>query len=1144
VAKPWAARILVPARQGVVTGGAVHVAVELGPHARRFRAWVGDSRVTGAFAGKGLVRKATLRVGRTPGLGYGRRVIYVETFGAEPGQHWWTERHIVVVRPGKGLFVRVAAKRVPGAGARVVATPRRAETQITLQVNGGAPQAFKGKGRRRALRLSGDVGLRPGVNHVVLRAVEPRRGRIQVIRGDVSMPRLTPVAGAGASRRAHSGRPVRFSAAGTKAPPGVRVRYHWRIVRRPAGSKAKLRHASTMHPILRPDRIGHYVLKLRVTGAEGGHGAHASAAHASAVGSEGAPEGAEEGPEKLEPPSVSPEGAGEKGEGTAGKEEPASENGEAATYDTATTTLDATPTAGAIGVPVDTITPSGISIGAADYPAPTPADALQLLVLERTTLAEVSNTSYTNEDSGTAALLAAVEHLSSADLVIITKPQATTNNATDATAHANIVKALAKIGVQPASQAVTNGATACTSNAEQCSAFSAIGVPGIPVGQGSLNDGLSGLTAPSAGDLHGYFQENLAGAEGPDGVAFTFVATERVPFTVSEAKADPAVVTVGSSEPGSPYPVHEYTSATIPTGKSGFFVLILAAGNLGSAKSETFEADAAELTKMHELLKPAVGNRGDLVIVRSIGSVKRVATPGWDLVAQDLQELGVSKYYFNELNGAAGTQWVQVSPGGDPAATSVPDPDTQFAYQEGSFGGSLHGLLSRDDLGQLYPAESVGELEEAKSPLAGSLAGIISLPTAAWPENNWTAGEKEVEKCLAEHLIALALGELRLPIWKNYTNPDISTEWATWKSTITDPGYFEKLTKYKKCEDLSRSDFEAVEEEFVTEWSSVRPVWSMIEQMQSVVREAKEHEVVRAAALEVYKSINGASSRPTKYNTDSIASDALWGLSTIPGFAEETDAINFIASSLALASDLQQQPDGSSAAEELTKASEFAGKLAEQTTSEYTYLKREAEILLQDPNKMVLAARNAINTNLAAANWAWELPQARAAGRALTQSVLRQSYLTLFPTAYSLFRLQGGASSLPANPADYQCSSLDNGYFVDWNPFSTVQQQYGFVHVTTSSSGATEDWTYATPDTAPLSHINKTVSTPSEALLAKIFGLPKEGSTLQVAGSPLFDGIEFAIEAYGNGTASTITVTHSSGGGGKRKTNLICGAGG
>ena len=154
-------------------------------------------------------------------------------------------------------------------------------------------------------------------------------------------------------------------------------------------------------------------------------------------------------------------------------------------------------------------------------------------------------------------------------------------------------------------------------------------------------------------------------------------------------------------------------------------------------------------------------------------------------------------------------------------------------------------------------------------------------------------------------------------------------------------------------------------------------------------------------------------------------------------------------------------------------------------------------------------------------------------------SVRRESYLALVPTAYSLYRLRPGAGSLPQTPASYQCSTLYNGVFVVWNPFSGVQP-LGSVRLPTNASGALEDWTFGQPNTAALTTVNKQVGMLSAGLLAGLFANPSPNDPYQPLNTPLFNQTEFAIEAYANATQNTITVTHTSAGGGNRTTNSIC----
>ncbi len=246
-----------------------------------------------------------------------------------------------------------------------------------------------GYGRRRARRrwrakttcvsavgalALGGVGLFAGSA-----AASPTAAHAQALLPVASVARA-PRAIRAATDRTQVGTDLPLSAGGTlTAQAGERTGYRWSIVARPGGSHARLIDVSSAHPRLRPDRPGVY--KLRV-----------------AIGSI---------PSRLR-------GA-------------LSERALCAhTCSIRTLRVTATVPTTALGVPVQTIAKVngdyGVQVGTSFYAAPDQQDALQLVVLDRSTLALVQNSSFTNDVAGTLGLLNAVSALASNDLVIITKP--------------------------------------------------------------------------------------------------------------------------------------------------------------------------------------------------------------------------------------------------------------------------------------------------------------------------------------------------------------------------------------------------------------------------------------------------------------------------------------------------------------------------------------------------------------------------------------------------------------------------------------------------------------------------------------------------------------------------------------------------
>jgi hypothetical protein len=1125
--QPWASRIIRPASDAVVVGRAVEVGVRIGSGVRSFQAWMGAQPITRAFstAGAGTMRVATLRGGSTPGLRFGRNTLYVRT--SNGNRRWFAQRSFVLARPAGGLFNRVTAQAGCGTGAEVRVSLARPGLPVTVRVDGGQPRAIRG-GQERSINLYANSGLHPGRNDLTVQALDAGRGTYQrrVLRLD--MPSTIPVAAAGISRRAKTGRVIQFSAAeSVKTGRGQRLVYRWAVVTRPRGSVARLRYASTAHPLLRPDRPGRYVVRVTIFEVSAASAsAHVSAGLLCAAGTES----------------------------------------------TATTTVSAAMSATPIGVPIDTIGTSsgtlGVRVGSSDdagsqfYPLTDRSKALQLVVLNRSTLAEEQNASYGNDPAGASALLSAVKRLSSSDLVIITKPDLQVTNvgdplSGDPMATATVNQALNAIGVPSVSTTVATEVGCHLDPGTQvengpCSSFSAIGVPGIPVGQGTLNPGLGGVpgSASAAGALHGYLREDLAGTN------FTFVNTERVPLDTGAPDANPAVVTIGSDEPGSEVPKTTYTSQKLSG--PGFYVLILNAGDLKPEYEATLPETPQGLYGLGLYLSAGgATNSTALVIVRSIGAVSRPPHGGdskdWDYVATQLQRLGGSQYYFDALDGKTSSQFAQVGPSGSPG---YPSPWTQVATHERSGSGRLSGLLARNNASQFYLDDAYpSKLNDPGRPLAGSLGGIMSLPTTLWPDRA-TTGDQAVLGCIAAHIDSN--GGLRTPIEANYTNQNLMSNWGQWASEIVGAGYYDTLSGYKDCGSFTRGDFAEVTAQLHGEWTAVPRVWGLIDDLQKPLLDSQGNAAeIGSISAEVNEDV-GTGAQSVEYDPVSIVSNLLLIAASLPEIDEVAAPLEFLSAGLDLASGISQNSDGSDAQENVrTTAADLGASLARKYTADIVGLDETGDILVSDWTKLRLSAQNAANLTNAAADWAWTTAQAKKATDQLLVATRQLAYTTLFPVRYRLYRLQAGTASGSVNPQDvssYSCAYFDGyadpntGEWVytgakTWRPFGSAAQ-FGSVGVTVSGDGTTEQWAYATADERFVQDKDHAGQFPSAKLLGLMFKAPTD-DPYQTA--PLFDPLSFALDAYQNAGTNIQKVTHvhdsvAKFGGGTLSTDLKCNA--
>ncbi|HEY4829076.1 MAG TPA: hypothetical protein VIH85_20040 [Solirubrobacteraceae bacterium] len=1124
---PWASQIVSPLPGAVTLGRSTRVVVRIGSGVRTFQASLGGRTITGAFrrADGGATRVATLRVGSTAGLGYGRNTLYVRTSNGS-GRRWLTQRSFVLARPVGGLLRAATADAGCGTGAQVSVDLARPKLAASVRVDGGPPRAIRG-GSTRSINLYANSGLHPGPNVLIVQALDAVRGAYQRRVFRVAMPSTIPVAAAGISRRANTGRTIQFSAAeSVKTGPGQRLVYRWTITSRPSGSRARLQGASSAHPLLRPDRPGRYVVRVTIFEVS-------AAATSGRVSSEGLLCAA--GSESV-----------------------------------ATTTVSAALSAGPLGVPIDTIATTngspGVQVGSPNtvgsqfYSVPDRSKALQLVVLNRSTLAEEQNVSYGNDPAGASALLSAVKQLSSSDLVIITKPDTQVSNAKDPiqgdpTATATINQALNAIGTSSVSDTVATE-TGCHPDPSDgvengaCSSFAAIGVPGLPVGQGTINAGLGAPSATTApGDLHGYLREDLASTN------FTFVNIERVPLDTGAPDANPAVVTIGSDEPGSETPKTTYTSQKLSG--PGFFVLILNAGDL-KPEYQVTEPETAQGLFGLGLYLAAAGASNDtaLVIVRSIGAVSRPSSGGdskdWDYVATQLQRLGGSQYYFDALDGKTSSQFAQVGPSGSPG---YPSPWTQVATHEHGGSGRLAGLLARNNSSKFYLDDAYpSKLNDPGRPLAGSLAGIMSLPTTPWPDRA-TQGDQAVLSCVAAHIDPN--GALRTPIEDNYTNQNLVNNWSGWASDISGSGYYDTLSGYKDCGSFTRADFNDVTAQLRSEWIAVPRVWGLISNLQKPLLDSQGNaQEIGSIAAEVNEDV-GTGSQSVEYDGSDIVSNLLLLVSALPPLEEVSAPLEFLSAAIDLGSALNDNPDGSNAQENVrTTAADLGASMARKYTADIVGMDETGDILVGDWTKLRLAAQNAANLQNAAADWSWTSAEAKKATDQLLVATRQLAYTTLFPVRYRLYRLQAGSAPGSVNPQDvtpYTCAYFDihvaSGsvytYTVGtWRPFGTVAQ-FGSTGVTVSGAGSNEQWAYATTDDRFLQNKQFTGQFPSAKLLGLMF--KTQSNDLYQTG-PLFDPLSFALDAYDNGATNTETVTHvnstvHNSSGSPVSTNLQCKAG-
>jgi Ricin-type beta-trefoil lectin domain-like len=282
-AVPDPVRILAPMKHALVTGGTLAVRVELQRGDTRFSAWLDGTSITRRFRKD----RQRFRVARIPtaGVAPGRHYIRVGT--TNRGERRFHQVAFVMGRRTVDFVhrVRVLKSTVPAAGAGTIplalgltnrglaaAADRRAHRPILqIRVNGRVVSSrLPAGGGRLTTVLSADEGLHHGRNVVTILAYR-KDGRYDAEKRVVNVPRNVPLAAANRARATVEGRSVQLSGkASVASARGVRLRYQWRIVKRPERSTARLLAATRATPSLIPDRHGSYVVALTVSERRGG----------------------------------------------------------------------------------------------------------------------------------------------------------------------------------------------------------------------------------------------------------------------------------------------------------------------------------------------------------------------------------------------------------------------------------------------------------------------------------------------------------------------------------------------------------------------------------------------------------------------------------------------------------------------------------------------------------------------------------------------------------------------------------------------------------------------------------------------------------------------------------------------------------
>jgi hypothetical protein len=425
------------------------------------------------------------------------------------------------------------------------------------------------------------------------------------------------------------------------------------------------------------------------------------------------------------------------------------------------------------------------------------------------------------------------------------------------------------------------------------------------------------------------------------------------------------------------------------------------------------------------------------------------------------------------------------------------------------------------------------------------MSGLISLPATAWPDRN-TAGDRAVLSCIARQF------RISYPIESNYTS-DTTIHWSSLLARLEGAGFLGVLQSQSGCSSISSSDFEAVQTQLGLEWTYVPTIATLISDLKSPYYGPSGSGSTVSSAISTINGDVRTTGHTVSVNPLEVTEDVLWIASAVPG--PVGTLANIASASIALGQALDVNQMGVTPADVTGKGEDLGADLQMQYQTAIQGLNTERDILLSDWGRLQTAALNAMDSPDQAggpnktADWKWNSNIEQNADYRVELAADRLAYATLFPVRYQLYRAEAGTGSYNTQDITTYSCTLIKQVNIDgnlgwasqtWRPF-LGSPGGGAVGLAVTGGGATtEAWPFAVPDSSLFTTPKRTGQYPTTSLLQALFVIHPSLAENVTATAPLFNPLQFALEAYANATSKTTTVTHQSASGGQYTTNNDC----
>jgi len=697
----------------------------------------------------------------------------------------------------------------------------------------------------------------------------------------------------------------------------------------------------------------------------------------------------------------------------------------------------------------DTSLPPYVQVGDAKYSRQI-VDGIQVVVLDRQSLAHVDDTVFPGDANGVGSLQSYLARWGPGNLVIVAGPWGVASLASPT---------LETIG---ASELMDQGGTPATPAGD----WSVIGIPGLPYGQAwqtsynvnGVDASLPNCQGTSDGDrganLSGYFTLDATG------VNYTFVFPDFIYFDtrVPGAKARENTMQIGDEL---------FTdSIALPGVVGGFHLLGMdrrtgevitpraLATVLQSPLGDALEPDTGGVESLTELLNdsleysdptPGEGDGPNQVIyfLTSIGQPAVVETAAFDAtMANALLLLGVNPHTFMTLT--RDDTWSLVAYQVSDAKLGQP-----FAFQSSSRitpddpAGRQVGFLARNKRNHFVPwaADQSGELTYELLPLA-------LQPASPWPFAN-TSGYQSANAWIANQLALPIRTDVRL----NY--PEIDADWGglyyALLSNIAYPGS-------AAC-GCSQDEYDDLKAELLLEFGWVDSVARLLDNLKSPLDTAEFPEAVdlTSIAAQIEQSVS-----PPNSNTQISFWSMLEGIASGVSSATGVPGLGLAVAGFKMAYDLANGGGGASLDPVRAEAQQLGAAVANVAATAVGTFDQLHDIIVSDYGRLSAIGQNAQSNP----DWAWTGSDLNAATTFLTQSANRVFWGALMPLEYSAYKL------IPTSPNnlhytsanDYVCEAHDpeTGMSHNVKPFhqAVPSGQFEFVVDYASSQPEVSFWVW------------------------------------------------------------------------------------